>query len=411
MLERNSARTAFFLIALLLPAGHPFRVTEAQQRRPFLISESPDPPASPAQQQRRNIGLVFDKLRAGRALTVAYIGGSTAAGLGAGNRDKSSYRVLVAEWLRKNFPKCEITEIDAAVPHTGSLYATLRARRDVIADKPDLVFVDLATSDAGEDEATVKKATEGLLRQLLVVPQPPEVVMLYATNAKRGAHVEWYDVLAGYYQVPALNLQDKTWALLDAGKTKSAELWKDGVNLSDAGHKLYAEFITSFLAEQQAMKPAPIPRTLPPPLISDELNYGEFRTFAEIPSGKSSDSHWKADPTSDRVFPTELLASNRPGAQIETYFEGTVIGLSFRAGPDAGVIECLIDGKPAPPPLARIDCYDSTHHIATRIIAGGLGPGEHKLTLRVLSEKNPRSSGTNIRLGYLLVGGTRPERL
>ncbi len=141
------------------------------------------------------------------------------------------------------------------------------------------------------------------------------------------------------------------------------------------------------------------------------MNYGEFRTFAEIPSGKASDSHWKADPTSDRVFPTELLVSNRPGAQIETYFEGTVIGLSFRAGPDAGVIECLIDGKPAPPPLARVDCYDVSHHIATRIIAGGLGPGEHKLTIRVLGEKNAKSSGSNVRLGYLLVGGTRPERL
>ncbi len=406
--SRRRALLTTLLLATLLAPGESFFRSHAGQIR--ISSETPG-----LQQSRRNTGTFFNKLRAGRAVTVAYIGGSTTAGLGLNNPGKNAYPALVTEWLRKNFPKSEILEINAGVAHTGSLYATLRARRDVIADKPDLVFVDLATSDAGEDEAIVKKAIEGLLRQLLIVPQPPEVVMLYAASPKPETRIEPYEVIAAHYQVPALNLHTRTWAAIESGKLKAGELWKSGANPAPApeaaGHKLYAELITTFLAEQQGMKPAPIARTLPGPLISDELNYGEFRTFAEVQSGRGRDANWKADPTGDRSFPTELLVSNKPGAQIELYFEGTVLGLSFRTGPDAGMIECLIDGKPAPAPLAKVDCYDGAQHVGTRIIAGGLGLGEHKLTIRVLPERNAKSSGNNVKLGYLLVGGTRPERL
>ncbi|MFN0087467.1 MAG: GDSL-type esterase/lipase family protein [Blastocatellia bacterium] len=405
---RDAARSLFpFLGSLLLIGAIWPAPSRALQFR--ITSDTPSPRAS--QQPRRNIGLFFDKLRAGRAVTVAYIGGSVAEGAGASNAEKTSYRALVTEWLRKSNPKAEITEINAGIAHTGSLYATLRARRDLMADKPDLIFVDFAASDPGEDETIVKKSIEGLLRQMLVVPQPPEVVMLYATNARHSTHAEWHDVIAGHYQVPSINLQERVWNAIQTNRLKASDFWpaprKDEVNPSDAGHRFYADLIIGYLTEQQGVRPSPIARALPTPLVSDELNYGEFKTFAEVPH----DASWKPEPVHGRIFPTTLLTADKAGASLELFFEGTVVGLSFRSGPDAGIIECLIDGKPAPAPLNRIDLYDGAHHIATRIIPGGLGPGEHKLTLRVLNEKNPKSSGANIRLGYLLVGGTRPERL
>ncbi|MDQ3012758.1 MAG: SGNH/GDSL hydrolase family protein, partial [Acidobacteriota bacterium] len=212
-----------------------FNIADPNQQ---IITSPPKP--------RRNVGRFFDKLRAGRPVTIAYIGGAVTSGLGASNSEKTSCRALVTVWLRQHFPKVEITEINAALPTTGSLYGTMRARRDVIAQKPDLVFVEFAASDANDDEAPVKKAVEGLLRQLLIVPQPPEVVMLYAPNAKRTARIELHDTLAAYYQVPAVNLQEKALALIEAGKTTAAAFWpigKDGSNPTDAGHKLYAEMI------------------------------------------------------------------------------------------------------------------------------------------------------------------------
>jgi lysophospholipase L1-like esterase len=386
-------------------------------------------PTGVDQQTRRNIGAFFDKLRAGAPVTIAYMGGPITAGAGAGAPEKTSFRALVTEWLHKHYPKSEITELNAAINNTGvsggSLYGALRARRDVIAYKPDLIFVEFAVNDTNENEIPVKKAIEGLLRQLLVVAQPPEVVMLYATSAKRGVHADWHDDIAAHYQVPAINLQDRVWAMVDGGKIKLTEFWpgasrpatswKDSAPPSDAGHKIYADFITSFLAEQERLKASPIPRNLPPPLVSDEMNYGEFKAVVEIKpqrgAARERGANWRAEASNDRALPSELLVSDRPGAQVEYYFDGAVIGVSFRTGPDGGIIECLIDGKPAPPPLSRIDTYSRAPQLGARIIAGGLSPGEHKLTIRVLGEKNPKSSGNIVRLGYLLIGGTRPEKL
>lgn len=407
-----------------------------QARTPSLqdVSSNTEQAGTPAlqgveRQARRNIGAFFDKLRAGAPVTIAYLGGSITAGAGANSPERTSFRALVTEWLRKHYPKSEITELNAAINSTGvsggSLYGSLRARRDVVAYKPDLVFIEFAVNDTNESEIAAKKAVEGLLRQLLIVAQPPEVIMLYATSSKRGVRAEWHDVIAAHYQVPSINLQDRVWAMIDGGRVKLAEFWpgasrptaswKDSVTPSDAGHKLYADLIISFLAEQEKLAATPIPRNLPPPLVSDEMNYGEFKAIVEIKpqrgSTKERSANWRIEPNNDRALPSELLVSDRPGAQVEYYFDGAVIGVSYRTGPDGGIIECLIDGKPAPAPLTRIDTYSRAPQLGARIIAGGLGPGEHKLTIRVLGEKNPRSSGNNVRLGYLLIGGTRPEKL
>jgi acyl-CoA thioesterase I len=376
-------------------------------RQPITISNPSLPPKDATPQARRNIGVFFDKLRAGKEVTIAYLGGSITAGIGASNPEKTSYRALVTEWLRKLYPQSHVSEINASVIGTGSLYGALRARRDVIAFKPDLVFIDFAIDDEGEEEGAVKKAIEGLLRQLLIIPQPPEILMLYTTTAKRDVPNEWHEAIAAYYQVQSIDLQSQVRAMVDAGKIKPSEFWKDGVNPTDAGHKIYAEQITNFLAEQEKLEPTPIARNLPTPFISDEMNYGEFKALAEV----RHDSGWRKETNADRKLPTVLLASAKPGAQLEYYFEGTVIGIAYRMGPDCGIIEILIDGKPAPPPIAKIDSYYSLSRIGTSIIAGGLSPGEHKLTIRATGHKNAKSTGSIVRLGYLLVGGTRPERL
>jgi len=407
MTQHHTARHAFtgLLIAALLcpPAAAQAR------RRPPSEREAPgfNLVELPEEKTRRNIGAFFDKLRAGKPVTVAYLGGSITAGAAATDPAKTSYRALVTEWLRQQHPRATVTQINAAVGGTGSPYGALRTRRDVIAHKPDLVFVEFAVNDAGEEEEAVRRSVEGILRQLLLMPQPPEIVMLYATNGKRQARVDWHEPLAAHYQVPAVDLQTQAWELIAAGKVAPATLWKEGAQPLDEGHKIFAQLVTAFLAEQAKLKPSPLLKSLPPPLVSDEMTYGELKPFAEIKHGAA----WRVEPVSDRTLPATLLASDKAGAELEVLFDGSAVGIAFRAGPDVGVFECLIDGKPAPAPLARVDAYDATHRIKTRIIAGGLPPGEHRLTIRLLDEKNPKSVGHQIRLGYFLLGGPRPERL
>lgn len=374
-----------------------------QQDRKLTIANASTYSTSSVAKPRRNIGRAFDKLRRGGPVTVAYLGGSIALGNGASNAEKTSYRALVTNWLRQRFPKAEIAEINAGLPTTGSLYGAMRVRRDVLAQKADLVFVEFAANENNDEEQPVRKAVEGLLRQFLIVPSPPEVVMIYAPNARKTSRADWHDQIAAHYQVPAVNLLETIQPLVEAGKFIFA---KDGVNPPDAGHKLYADAITAFLAEQEKLEASPILRTLPSPLVSDEMNYGEFKAFAEIRPAKGHEANWKNEPGNDRALPSALLASDKTNAQIEFYFEGTVVGITFRASSDAGIIECLIDGKP----VGKVDAYSASSQLGAKIF-GGLSPGEHRLTVRVTGEKNPKSTGVHARLGYFIVGGQRPERL
>jgi acyl-CoA thioesterase I len=356
---------------------------------------------------RRNVGRVLDKLRAGKAVTVAYLGGSITSGSGASDPAKTSYRALLTDWMRTRYPKAKINEINASIPNTGSLYGAMRARRDVIAHKPDLVFVEFAVYDASEREDVAKRSLEGIVRQLLTVSQPPEIIFLYATTPSRGGRGDWQDVVASYYRLPAIDLQSKIWPQINAGQLSAASFWPGGVNTSDEGHRRYAAIIEDFLTDQEKQTAAEIFKLVPPPLLSDELTYGELIPVAQL----KHDSNWRNEVQSDRALPSFLLLGDKPGIQFETIFEGTIVGIAYKMGPDAGIIECLIDGKPAQAPLDRIDAWDATSHIGTAIIAGGLGPGEHRLTVKVSADKNAKSIGSAIRLGYLIVGGQRPERL
>jgi hypothetical protein len=364
-------------------------------------------PARGLEQPRRDLGGFFDKLRTTKAVTVAWLGGSTAAGLGASEIEKTSYRALVSQWLRARYPQTKIIELNATVAGTGSVYGSMRVRRDVIAHKPDLVFIDFAFEDSEERESDVKKAIEGTVRQLLLVPQPPEIVFLNAAKATRGPAPDRFETIAAYYRLPSIDLHHLAWSMVDSGRATAASLWKSEGALLDEGHRLAAGFITDFLASQEKYKTPPMPKMLPPPLISDELTYGELTPFAQLKRGPV----WRTEPVSDRNLPATLLLGDKPGLTFETTFEGSIVGIAYRTGPDGGTIECLIDGAQAPAPMNVIDTYHPSPRIQTRIIAGGLTPGEHRLTIRILPEKNAKSTGHHLRLGYFIAGGQRPERL
>ena len=339
----------------------------------LLIMPAFAQPASPGLKPRfvprRNLGLVFAKLKAGKTLNVAYLGGTAAP-------DKNSYRASINNWIRGQFSGSKINEFNSIIPGTGSPYAAIRVRRDVVEQKPDLVFLEFASTDAGYKEDDVKKSIEGIIRQLLAVSQPPEIVMVYLAQTQNSDIKKWHEEIANYYHLATLNFTDEA-------------------------------SVEAFFEPQLKETSSPLIRILPGYLLSDEMTYGELKPFAEL--GRSV--MWKTETTNDKNLPSILLAADKAASEITTSFEGTVVGLSYRMGPDAGMIECLIDDKPAPSPLKQIDLYAPEHHIGTSLIAGGLPPGEHKLTIKIIAEKNPKSSGMWVRLGAFLIGGARPEKL
>ena len=93
-----------------------------------------------------------------------------------------------------------------------------------------------------------------------------------------------------------------------------------------------------------------------------------------------------------------MLTCTEPGKQLELEFEGRTIGAFIVAGPDAGIAEVSLDGKP----FERVDLYhrfsEGLHYPRTVIFASDLEHGRHHLRLRMAEDKHPKSLGHAIRI-------------
>src|SRR6266446_519504 len=136
-----------------------------------VTARAAEPAAAPP---TRSLGRVFDKLKANQAVTIAYFGGSITAAPG--------YRVKTFQWFKDMYPQAALKEVNAALGGTGSDLGAFRCARDVIAHKPDLVFVEFNINDGSPTNAFRKATMEGIVRQLWASASRPEIVFLYTTS-------------------------------------------------------------------------------------------------------------------------------------------------------------------------------------------------------------------------------------
>ena len=223
---------------------------------------------------RRTLGRVFQKLKTGGDVGIAYFGGSITAAAG--------WRVKTFQWFKETFPKANVREINAAIGGTGSDLGAFRCGAEVIAQRPDLVFVEFNINDGSPTNDFRKATMEGIVRQLWSSPTKPEIVFVYTTsrnlNCNRGSH----PAVAKHYNIPDIDLQPPLVAALnrpDLPKPTEKQLenkkldWKacgqvfmsDSVHPNELGHTIYTDTIVAYLKTQMNAKPLPSP-TLPPPL-------------------------------------------------------------------------------------------------------------------------------------------------
>ena len=113
---------------------------------------------------REGLPATAAKLDAGEPVTIAYFGGSIT--------EQNGWRIQSAELLKKLYPKAAIRSINAAIGGTGSDLGAFRLAHDVLRHKPDLVFIEFAVNDAGAKDDRVRKAVEGIVRQIRKCNRP-----------------------------------------------------------------------------------------------------------------------------------------------------------------------------------------------------------------------------------------------
>ncbi|MEI6197490.1 MAG: SGNH/GDSL hydrolase family protein [Verrucomicrobiota bacterium] len=339
-------------------------------------------------------------------LTIAYFGGSITEGYNASDPARTSWRALTTVWLQAQLPTREIREINAAIGGTGSDLGAFRLRRDVLAGKPDVVFVEFAVNDKDAAPERIQRALEGIIRAIRREQPAARIYLVFTLekshlpNYQRGelpVSVRLHEQIARHYGVPCFHLARTLVGALAEGRGSWDELFCDEVHPVDAGFAFYAAELQSLLFPRLSELVTPRTNALPAPMISNAWENGRL-----IDAWDLAEPGWvKENESLANRFP-HRLASATPGAELRLRFHGSAVGVYWLIGPDSGDVEVSLDGGP----FGRFSSWDKYALHFTRanytLFAEDLPSGEHELILRVHPERAAQATGNWVRIGAFL---------
>lgn len=212
----------------------------------------------------------YSKLTTGdKNLRVVYFGGSVTEGYGGPNFDGSkAWRNLIGEWLSGTFPEATVTNINKACGESGTFLGSYLVAKDVIAENPDLVFLEYSINDK-YDNATYERASyqyETIVRQIKEELPYCDIITILVTDysaanaarkvngSKLHTQAQAHEDMAKYYNLPTLHVGRALADLLPDGFTY--EQWRaicgayDTVHLVEGGNKVYYDVIEEYLTNE-----------------------------------------------------------------------------------------------------------------------------------------------------------------
>ena len=355
---------------------------------------------------------LIEKGRAGSPVTLAAIGGSITQGTGA-TTTSQCYASLVQAWWNTTFPNSASTLINAGIGGTGSDYGSLRAQRDVLSKNPDLVIIEFAVNDLG-NQAGLSDTYEGVVRQVLDAPSHPAVILLFMMTyglpvvESNMTAQSWQSPIGANYNVPMVSFFDAIGPELTNGNITLNEITADDIHPSNLGHAYAAQFIAQNI--QNAMDNFPagtaledIPATAAP-LYSADFEFTSLEDGigdegpALAPSANSGWTDETAYSMASLYWPPSGLFSSTPGSTLDFTVTGKeiligywVYGGSTLSAP-MGEVSVTVDGIPY---YSDLDgWFDQTwggDRTTTRLM-NTLASGTHQLHITLLSTEDPGGS-------------------
>ena len=345
---------------------------------------------------------IFAKLEKGGEVKIAYLGGSITA--------QPGYRVKTFEWFKKEYPQAKLTEINAAIGGTGSDLGVFRVGQDVLAHKPDLMFVEFAVNDGGAAPEQIHRCMEGIVRQTWRANPETDICFVYtiANNmidewktGKLPRSVVAMEQLAEHYGIPSIHFGREIAKLAAADRlivagplpktdAERAALGNKIVFAPDkvhphieTGHQIYFE-TTVRAFEKMRNGGNPAPHGVKAPFVADNLENAKL-----VPLSKAKlSAGWQRLPPDHKLkgffnrLP-EIWHANQPGDSVEFKFKGTAVGIYDLLGPDCGQVSITLDGKPADKPTSRFDSYCTYHRLGSFFPSHNLPAGEHTIRIEI----------------------------
>jgi len=345
--------------------------------------------------QRDGLPNFFRKVNAGEDVSVAYLGGSI-------TEAQNGWRDLTYDWMVTHYPKAKFKQINATIGGTGSNLGVFRLERDVLVNNPDLVFVEFAVNDGNGPAEAIHIAMEGIVRKIWKQDPETDICFVY-TIAENGVKsleegkfqisADAMEQIAEHYKIPSIHMGVEVVKLLDAGKlifTGNPEehpekivFTKDRTHpLSASGHPIYAEVVKRSFVEMERAKGKKSHS------LANVFNAGNWESAKMIPlSQLDKNSKWQELPGDNELLKrfqrsmSFLTKTDEPGASFTIKFKGKVLGVYDVIGPESGMIEVVVDGKP-PVEITRFDAY-CNYFRRNAFFLKDLSDGEHQVTFTV----------------------------
>lgn len=337
---------------------------------------------------------VFDtQARSGGKPCVVFLGGSLTWGAQATSPMDTSYRALVEQRLIETYPKAHFQFWDAAIGGTGSQLAAFRLERDVLAHKPDLVFLEFTINDNPYVEPVPARLAsyEALVRRLVQAGIPVVQVILPAKQdvgtspGSRPLDAKHKEIAAAY-GLPVADAVALAKARVAGGGTTPDLLWdlpEDVTHPGDAGYALYAE--AAWDAFQRAVAEKRQCRLPGKMLHADTyMTVNRFRLSGSqvLPAGWRIGKPHRNAVAFDFVcsrWMDDLVIAQAGAAPLRLTFQGSDLMLFGEMTKLSGSFRASVDG--GEPVSYPAKCADGNMRLVT-IVATGLESGvEHQVEI------------------------------
>ena len=121
--------------------------------------------------------------------------------------DKINGNNVTTNWFEETYPSAKINYVRAGIGATGSYIGVHRVDKDVLANNPDLVFVEFSVNDTTENTERNKESYDSLLRKIWNYQSAPAIICIGMTQEDgttfQNYHFEivivYYSTLYNYY--------------------------------------------------------------------------------------------------------------------------------------------------------------------------------------------------------------------
>ena len=404
-------------VELIIKPGcdhHPHSLEDPQPVVDFIMRQQPEYKKYQHYTIRGSLHNSFIKFERERRGRVAFIGGSITEMVG--------WKDMMEQQLQQRFPFTAFEFVEAGISSTGSTPGAFRLDNDVLSKgKIDLLFIDGSANDMtnGFTPGEQVRGVEGEIRHALEVNPETDIVLThFATDgflpiiAKRQMPdaILNHERVANHYRVSSVNLAQEISERLQDGQFT----WKDFgyAHPHPYGQSIYTAAISNLLdAMQREINAESIRRPHDVPTMQlDPYSYtkGYFIPLsrARIGRGWKIIDDWNPDNKYEKrkgFVHIPMLEATRPGDRLTLLFKGRAIGIFCVCGPAAGILEYSVDNAP----FKKLDTYtawSSALYIPwVYMLETELKDTEHTLRLRISSDKNPRSLGTECQIRNFVV--------